>query len=334
MRRQALCCQSQVQPALRRPGSGVAACTGSVSTQVPPATSHAEAADLLPASTAENVASALAEAALPQHSDSQVQGTSSACPDYAGCLSHLSAHFSFSRHSVRSSVVGENAGYFNLGAMFGSGKVRLTHLTQAFRLSCIFLNQFLLSCFPGGEWTSICIARSVQTRMHSDAGNLPGSLNFSVSLGDFTGGELWLNGGGSVPLRDRFGRIKHGHTVCTKHSPFSFPCDRMRATMPWQGGPRWALTAYSVPGLDIMSEGARTQLAELGFPLPGTTRAAPSTEPPISPAPPAVLPSPPALPQSAVAIFLDICSGASAPLSTELCNRGVCCLPTQLRVIS
>ena len=294
---------------------------------MPPATSHAEAADPLPASTADNVASALAEAALPQPSDSQVPAASSFCPDYAGCLSHLSEHFSFSRHSVRSSVVGENAGYFSLGAMFGSGKVGLTHLTQAFRLSCIFLNQFLLSCFPGGEWTSICIARSVQTAMHSDAGNLPGSTNFSGSLGDFTGGELWLAGGGSVPMRDRFGRIKHGHTICAKHSPFSFPCDRMHATMPWQGGPRWALTAYSVPGLEIMSEEARNQLSELGFPLPGTSGAGLSNEPVNPPAAPAILPSPPALPQAPAAIFLDICSGASAPLSTELCSRGVCCLP-------
>ena len=95
--------------------------------------------------------------------------------------------FSFSRQSVRSSVVGERAGYFNLGAMFGSGKVGLTHLTRTFQFSCIFLNQFLLSCFPQGEWTSVCVARSVQTRVHSDSGNLPGSKNFSVSLGDFTG---------------------------------------------------------------------------------------------------------------------------------------------------
>ena len=106
---------------------------------------------------------------------------------------------------------------------------------KLFQFSCIFLTQFLLSCFPQGDWTSICIARSVQTRVHSDSRNLPGSKNFSVTLGDFTGGELWLAGEGSVPTRDMFGRVQYGHTVCTRHSPHSFSCDTLHATMPWHG---------------------------------------------------------------------------------------------------
>ena len=222
--------------------------------------------------------------------------SSEAGPDYAGCLQHLSAHFSFSRQSVRSSVVGERAGYFNLGAMFGSGKVGLTHCSRTFQFSCIFLNQFLLSCFPQGEWTSVSVARSVQTRVHSDSGNLPGSKNFSVSLGDFTGGELWLAGEGCIPMRDMFGRIRYGRTVCTRHSPFSFSCDTMHATMPWHGGPRWALTAYSVPGVDVMSAAARSQLVELGFPLPGSPRAPAVPSPAVRSSPSGALPPPPPLP--------------------------------------
>eukprot|EP00439_Symbiodinium_sp_Y106_P000687 s9319_g1.t1 len=204
-------------------------------------------------------------------------------PDYAGCLEHLSANFSFSTQSVRTSVVGERAGYFNLGAMFGSGKVGLTHLTHVFHFSCICLNQFLLACFPQEEWTSICVARSVQMRVHSDSGNLPGSQNFSVSLGEFTGGELWLAGGGSVPRRDVFGRVKYGHTVCTRHSPFLFSCETLHAAMPWNGGPRWALTAYSVPCVEVMSAAARSQLVELGFPLPGIKGASSAESPQLRP---------------------------------------------------
>ena len=247
-------------------------------------------------------------------------------PDYAGCLEHLSANFSFSRQSVRSSVVGERAGYFNLGAMFGSGKVGLTHLTHVFHFSCICLNQFLLACFPQGEWTSICVARSVQMRVHSDSGNLPGSQNFSVSLGEFTGGELWLAGGGSVPRRDVFGRVKYGHTVCTRHSPFLFSCETLHAAMPWNGGPRWALTAYSVPCVEVMSAAARSQLVELGFPLPGIKGASSAESPQLRSSAPVELPPPPPLPLPPAAIFLDICSGAAAPLSTALVDRGVCCL--------
>ena len=114
-------------------------------------------------STADNVALA-ADATAALMSASSDSASLAAGPDYAGCLEHLSANFSFSRQSVRSSVVGERAGYFNLGAMFGSGKVGLTHLTHVFHFSCICLNQFLLACFPQEEWTSICVARSVQMR--------------------------------------------------------------------------------------------------------------------------------------------------------------------------
>ena len=162
------------------------------------------------------------------HAD-QAQGAAestspgSAAPDYAGCLQHLETHLQFSRHSVRSSVIGGRAGYFNFGLMFGSGQVGLTSLTHAFFATCIFLNQFLRRCFPEGEWTSICVARSVQTRIHSDSGNLAGSCNFSVSMGGFSGGHLWVEGDGSVPLQDSSGKMRYGHTVCTRHSPFKFP---------------------------------------------------------------------------------------------------------------
>ncbi|CAE7265839.1 unnamed protein product, partial [Symbiodinium necroappetens] len=193
----------------------------------------------------------------------------SAEPDYAGCLQHLEAHLQFSRHSVRASVVGERAGYFNFGLMFGSGQVGLTRLTHAFFATCIFLNQFLRQCFPEGEWTSICVARSVQTRIHSDSGNLAGSYNFSVSLGGFSGGHLWLEGDGSVPLQDSSGRVRHGHTVCTRHSPFKFQADVPHATMPWSGGDRWSVTAYSVPGAEVLSDACHSELLRLGFPLPG-----------------------------------------------------------------
>ena len=112
-------------------------------------------------STADNVA----QAAVAPASVNSASASSEAGPDYAGCLQPLSAHFSFSRQSVRSSVVGERAGYFisrqsvrssavgeragyfNLGAMFGSGEVGLTHLTQTFSVQLHFpdsVSSFLL----------------------------------------------------------------------------------------------------------------------------------------------------------------------------------------------
>ena len=116
-----------------------------MSPEVPPVSPSPGVAEPSAGSAADNVAQ-VAVAPAPVRLAGSASASSEAGPDYAGCLQHLSAHFSFSRQSVRSSVVGERAGYFNLGAMFGSGKVGLTHLTRTFQFSCIFLNQFLLSC--------------------------------------------------------------------------------------------------------------------------------------------------------------------------------------------
>ena len=254
----------------------------------------------------------------------------SAEPDYAGCLQHLEANLQFSRNSVRSSVVGGRAGYFNFGLMFGSGQVGITSLTHAFFATCIFLNQFLRQCFPEGEWTSICVARSVQTRIHSDSGNLAGSCNFSVSMGGFSGGHLWLEGDGSVPLQDSSGKTRYGHTVCTRHSPFKFPADVPHATMPWSGGDRWSVTAYSVPGAGVLSEACHSELLRLGFPLPGSQACVSDPEQLPSASDLGVLPSPPPLPLKPVGFFLDICSGAGAPLSSELINRGISCYPVDI----
>ena len=100
--------------------------------------------------------------------------------------------------------------------------------------------------------------------------------------------------------------------------------------MPWHGGPRWALTAYSVPGVEVMSAAARSQLVELGFPLPGTPRAPAAPSPAVRSSTSRELPPPPLLLLPPAAIFLDVCSGAAAPLSATLADRGVCCLPVDI----
>ena len=55
-----------------------------------------------------------------------------------------------------------------------------------------FLNAFMQLQFPGGTWSSLCVSHNVRTRLHIDARNKPASQNHTLSLGNFSGGEVWM----------------------------------------------------------------------------------------------------------------------------------------------
>ena len=108
-----------------------------------------------------------------------------------------------------------------------------------------------------------------------------------------------------------------GTTLDTWHTPTSFACESLHCTVPWQGD-RWVLTAYTCRDLEAFPPSQLAHLRSLGFPRPG---------PPNN--------DPPALPKedvadSADALFLDICRGASAPLSKELSSKGISCISVDL----
>ena len=284
---------------------------------------HSEA----PLSTAVNVAQAtLVSSPVPLAPTAPLSE-----PDFSGCLRHLQEHFWQSRRSARPSIVGEYSGYFNLGAMFGNSKVGLTAITQMYQESCRFLNVFLRACFPSASWTSICLSRNVQTRLHSDSGNLPHTENHTVSVGSFSKGELWLAdpaGEVMMPLPHST-ELVPGRVVSSHDNPVSFPCEQLHATMPWEGGTRWAITAYSVPGLEVMAPAARAALVDLGFPLPV---ASDGVLVPSVPPSPSEQPALNVVPTEGwqMQVFLDVCSGACAPLSEAMLQRGVSCLPIDI----
>ena len=213
----------------------------------------------------------------------------SACPspvDCSGfqgmfdCILHSLQEASWPSHSRRSEVISAmspGSGYFNFGVQL-SRKSCLTQVTKELPHVCRDLSALFRFLYPAARWNTICVSRDCLSLLHADTANVPGSPNLSLSLGSFTGGLLWLEdlhclhlgAPTSVPSGDSW---LHGVTVDTHCRPISFDGRNRHMTLPYQGE-RWALTAFTLPGVCC------SDLEFLGFPLP-FTEVDPS--PPLSP---------------------------------------------------
>ena len=155
---------------------------------------------------------------------------------------------------------------FNLGAFgFDDGRrCGVFQRTEQFSEIARFLNAFLRLQFPSASWTSVCVSHNVRTQLHTDAGNEVDSLNHSISLGNFAGGEIWITPAlrrsaalvpppkGSESEMHKVGAATLGEQVDTFESGVSFPCSSLHCTSPWHGD-RWVLTAIHLQGLGLAS---------------------------------------------------------------------------------
>ena len=156
------------------------------------------------------------------------------------------------------------SGYFNFGVQL-SRKSCLTQVTKELPHVCRDLNALFRFLFPTDRWNTICVSRDCISLLHADTANVPGSPNLSLSLGPFTGGRLWLEdlhcmhlgAPTSIPSGDSW---LHGVAIDTHCRPLSFDGRIRHMTLPYQGE-RWALTAFTLPGVCC------SDLEFLGFPL-------------------------------------------------------------------
>ena len=132
-----------------------------------------------------------------------------------------------------------------------------------------YLNMFLYThCHAAGyetpAWTSLQIT-SLGAGPHRDTSNKPGTFNYTISVGEFTGGELWIeNPLGQVSAQVQGARMK-GDAYVTKGVVHRFNPKQIHLVMPHQG------TRYSVSGFTMSDMSKLTQqdldlLARTGFP--------------------------------------------------------------------
>ena len=146
------------------------------------------------------------------------------------------------------------------------------------------INRWLHSLLPQLTWTSIAISRNARLEVHADRGNAEGSSNITVTLGQFSDGQLWLehaSGDVRMPCSDSANAM--GIVVDTHMRPYVF-CPRTRhATMPFTGE-RWCLTAYTAADNVSLTPALQAKLEELCFPVPASSKASHVQTPQAEPA--------------------------------------------------
>ena len=128
----------------------------------------------------------------------------------------------------------------------------------------------------GKQWSSFMLAKNVKTKMHKDNNNAAGSAIWTVTFGDFQGGELWVATDGSRFMEDKSkihwrrdgnGLRRPGVLVDTREKPFDLDPKTEHATQPWKGE-RWCLSFYVSRGVEHMDADERNHLKKLGFSCP------------------------------------------------------------------
>ena len=238
------------------------------------------------------------------------------------------------------------ASYFVLGGFKCPPRQGITKLTASHEPLVRYLNHWLMLLFAGRSWTSLVVSHNTCTGMHVDH-NVPGTLNFCTALGDFAGGGIWLESeAGDTAFWDTSAStLRMGRVLDARNAACVFDGATRHATMPWAGD-RWLIIAYtSVTEQDVSGEDW-ARLGSLFFPcvqqhehpalppsgpsdaaqplqhiatarasLPpqGSVEAISSMQSPSQPCASAAAVQP-ACPR----LFLDLFSGARAPLSAAL----------------
>ena len=105
------------------------------------------------------------------------------------------------KHKGRVRAVGPGAyeKYCTLG-LYG-GIVGISRMSDDEEI-CKAVNGFLRDRFPGGSWTSIAILCNPKMGLHRDIRNMIGHPNHAITLGNFTGGRVWVeDGAGESPAQ-------------------------------------------------------------------------------------------------------------------------------------
>ena len=110
---------------------------------------------------------------------------------------------------------------FGVSAMDDSG---LTEVTQQLPDVITALNALLRQVWPDASWNTVCARKNCMLPPCKDGVNVPKSPRYTLSLGDFQGGQLWLADPQGDCLRDIPGlrEAMRGELVLTHNSPFSF----------------------------------------------------------------------------------------------------------------
>ena len=176
------------------------------------------------------------------------------------------------KHKGRVRAVGPGAyeKYCTLGLYGHGGIVGISRMSDDEAI-CKAVNVFLHDRFPGGSWTSIAILCNPKMGLHRDIRNMIGRPNHAITLGNFTGGRVWVeDGAGESPaqvmIKDKPQRLR-GTWHDIHDSGLSFDARRFHQVEPHQGH-MWALAAYTPQAFKHATNEQVRRLSSLSFPCP------------------------------------------------------------------
>ena len=120
--------------------------------------------------------------------------------DFASCLKVLRECVNGFPRPRRPGLEGDRA-YAILGLYSHGGMIGVTSFARKNPELTQYLNGFVERHFPGGNWTTLYLARNTIASIHKDSRNFKRLPAWIVALGSFQGGGLWVgsaDGKGSI----------------------------------------------------------------------------------------------------------------------------------------
>ena len=101
--------------------------------------------------------------------------------------------------------------------------------------------------------------------MHRDSNNDASHPNILVKLSDFEGGEVWVEGEGSVEMLHPKGHVLKGRSLPWVDGKISLDARNCyHATLPWSGR-RVVLVGYTIRDFSALSDCDKSTLVDRGF---------------------------------------------------------------------
>ncbi|OLP94162.1 hypothetical protein AK812_SmicGene23826 [Symbiodinium microadriaticum] len=152
-------------------------------------------------------------------------------------------------------------GQYTHGGM--SGITSRTHRSVQFSK---YINEVLTRHGAYGPRSSFAATSGARLAYHRDVHNV--GLNYVINLGDFTGGQVWVEEGGPDFRQVAPGKWIPGRLHSPQQQVLGFSPRKFHGPEPWQGE-RWSIVAYQTRSAKRLSSTHRRELRGFGFDVRG-----------------------------------------------------------------
>ena len=155
----------------------------------------------------------------------------------------------------------------------------LTNKTLQCADLCKYVNKVLQRVTPKDmQWTSFALNHGTVMPIHKDYNNDAQYPNGSIGFGQYSGGELWVEGSeiqgwgkGKLSVRENNqGETLEGREYGIRLQPIVFSPKLRHGTCEWKGD-RWVLTVFVSRNWQSLPPEEKEKLRDLGFPVPNET---------------------------------------------------------------